>query len=223
MSSFAPPTMQAVIFDLEGLLIDTEPMYMDATRTVLARRSAELDTDLWWRLSGQTSLSVLRGIVEEAGLRVRAEQLVAERQMVLDRHLSRAAPLPGAEMVVRELAAHRVPIAIATSTTQRAFAVTARQHPWLDLFDAVVTRDEVPRGRPAPDLFLEAALRLGLDPERCIAVENAPSGVDAGQAAGMATVAVPSDGMDHAVLRHADQVLNSLEDFSLGGWGLTAS
>ena len=116
MSSFAPPTMQAVIFDLEGLLIDTEPMYMDATRTVLARRSAELDTDLWWRLSGQTSLSVLRGIVEEAGLRVRAEQLVAERQMVLDRHLSRAAPLPGAEMVVRELAAHRVPIAIATST-----------------------------------------------------------------------------------------------------------
>ena len=92
---------------------------MDATRTVLARRRAELDTELWWRLTGQTSLVVLRSIVKEAGLSVRAEQLLAERQIVLDRHLGRSQALSRAEQFVHQLALDGVPIAIATSSTRR--------------------------------------------------------------------------------------------------------
>ncbi len=220
MSSITSTAIRAVIFDLDGLLLDTEPMYMDATRTVLARRSAELDTDLWWRLTGQPSLAVLRGIVEESGLRVRAEQLLAERQMVLDRHLGRAQPLPGAESLVRRLASHRVPMAIATSITQRAYFATARQHAWFSLFEAVVTRDDIPRGRPAPDLFVEAAKRLDQRPESCLAVENSPSGVEGGRAAGMTTVAVPTAGMDRGVFDEADHLIDSLEEFDPANWGL---
>jgi len=222
MSSAVTPIVQAVIFDLDGLLLDTEPIYMDATRTVLARRRAELDTDLWWRLTGQPSLVVLRSIVEEAGLSVRAEQLLAERQMVLDRHLGRAQALPGAEQLVHQLAADGVPIAIATSSTRRAYLMKSRQHPWLEQFDAVVTRDDVPLGKPAPDLFLEAARRLGQPPERCLAIENASSGLRAGRAAGMTTVIVPTDGMDLEAFKDADQLLESLEQFRPAEWGLTA-
>jgi len=214
--------MDAVIFDFDGLLLDTEPIYMDATRTVLARRRTELDTNLWWQLTGQPSLVVLRSIVEEAGLTVRAEQLLAERQMVLDRHLGRAVPLPGAEALVRRLADRSVPIAIATSATRRSYLVESRQHPWLELVDTVVTRDDVQRGSPAPDLYLEAASRLGAAPARCIAVENAPSGLAAGRAAGMTTVVVPTEGMDRATLAQADHLLDSLEDFEPAYLGLLA-
>ena len=220
MSSVVTPVAQAVIFDLDGLLLDTEPIYMDATRTVLARRQTELDTDLWWRLTGQPSLVVLRSIVEEAGLRVRAEQLLAERQMVLDRHLGLAAALPGAESLVRRLAAQAIPIAIATSSTRRAFLLKSRRHDWLELFDAVVTRDDVTHGKPAPDLFLEAARRLDQPPHRCVAIENAPSGLEAGRAAGMLTVVVPTAGMDLQTFGQADQLLPSLVEFRPAEWGL---
>lgn len=220
MSFVVSPIAQAVIFDLDGLLLDTEPIYMDATRTVLARRQTDLDTDLWWRLTGQPSLVVLRSIVEEAGLQVRAEQLLAERQMVLDRHLGRAEALPGAESLVRRLAEQAIPIAIATSSTRRAFLLKSRRHDWLNLFDVVVTRDDVPQGKPAPDLFLEAASRLGHAPHRCVAIENAPSGLEAGHAAGMQTVVVPTDGMDLGAFDQADQLLSSLEEFQPADWGL---
>lgn len=215
--------MQAVIFDFDGLLLDTEPIYMDATRTVLARRHAEFDTDLWWSLTGQPSLVVLRSIVEEAGLQVRAELLLAERQMVLDRHLGRAGALPGAEQLVRKLSAQHVPIAIATSSTARGYARKSRQHAWLELFDVVVTRDDVSAGKPAPDLLLEAANRLGQPPEHCLVFENAPSGLAAGRAAGMPTVVVPTPGMNRNDFREADQILESLEDFRPEQWGLLTS
>ena len=223
MSSIAPPAVRAVVFDLDGLLLDTESIYMDATRTVLARRRTDLDTDLWWRLSGQSSLVVLRSIVEEAGLSVRAEQLLAERQMVLDRHLGRVEALPGAEVLVRKLAAARVPIAIADSSPERLYTRTARRHDWLELFDVVVTRDDVARVRPAPDLFIEAARRLGHPPERCIAIENATSGIAAGRAAGMTTIAVPNVGVDRTAFADADYMLESLEHFDLTEWGLSGA
>ena len=171
-------------------------------------------------LTGQPSLTVLRSIVEEAGLRVRAEQLLAERQMVLDRHLGRAQTLPGAEQWVKQLTADGVPIAIATSSNRRAYQQTLRQHRWLTAFDTVVTRDDVAHGIPAPDLFLEAARQLGQAPERCVAIENGLSGLRAGRAAGMVTVLVPSEGMDLAALDQADELLESLEAFSPAAWGL---
>ena len=223
MSPIAPPVAQAVIFDLHGLLLDTEPIYMDATRTVLARRNTELDTNLWWRLSGQPGLMVLRGIVEETGLTVRAEQLLAERQMVLDRHLGHAVPFPGAESLITRLASAGIPIAIATSSTRRAFLIEARKHPWLELFDVVVTRDEVRRAKPAPDVLLEAARQLEKAPSRCVAVDNDPSGIEAGRAAGMTTVVVPTGGMNHEVVDHADHVLDRLEGFEPAHWGLLSN
>jgi HAD superfamily hydrolase (TIGR01509 family) len=223
MNTVASRTTRAVIFDLDGLLLDNESIYMEATRQVLARRRAELDTEVWWRLTGRPNLVVLRGIVDAAGLTVPAELLLTERQMVLDRHLTRAGALPGAERLVRELSSLGVPMAVATNSTAREYRAKAVRHDWLSLVDEVVTRDDVARGKPAPDPLLEAARQLNEPAERCIAIENAPSGIQAGQAAGMATVAVPTEGMDHRAFDGVDQLLTSLEEFRPSEWGLPAA
>ena len=91
---------------------------------------------------------------------------------------------------------------------------------WIASFDAVVTSDDVARGKPHPDIFLEAAARLGVTPEACVVFEDARSGVEAARAAGMAVVMVPTEGVDTTGLE-VDALLTSLADFDPIGWGMT--
>ena len=135
----------------------------------------------------------------------------------------KAQPMPGARRLTGHLARHGVPQAVASSSHRRDFELKITQHrEWFACFQCVVLGDdpEVKRGKPAPDIFLAAAARIGAVPSECLVIEDAPSGVEAARAAGMSVVAVPNPAMSADSFGDATQILSSLESFDPALWGL---
>jgi len=213
-------SVTAAIFDLDGLLLDTEPFYLEATTTVLAQHGRVLERDVLRRHIGIPSIETMQRLAEHYELTVSGAQLTEERQALLDALLPTAAPRPGARELTAALRAGGVPIAIGTSSTRHTFALKAANHrEWFGEFDAVVTSDDVARGKPHPDIFQRAAELLGRPAAECVVFEDARSGVEAAQAAGMAVVMVPTIGVDPSGLE-PDELLDSLVDFDPQRWGL---
>lgn len=134
----------------------------------------------------------------------------------------------GAEALIRHLAAAKVPLAVATSSHRRHFDVKTKQHQELfALFDAIITGDTVEKGKPHPDIFKKAAAAFAqppASPAQVLVFEDAPTGVQAAQAAGMAAVMVPDPQLDTRLVEQLkpDAVLKSLTDFRPEQWGLPA-
>ncbi len=134
-----------------------------------------------------------------------------------------AAALPGVERLTAHLAAHGVPMAIATSSSAAAVAAKRKGHAALfSRFNALVTAEDIRNGKPAPDVFVEAARRLGCAPADCLVFEDAESGLQSGLAAGAVVIAVPDVRLheDLAPFGRAHEVLRSLHEFQPQRWGL---
>ncbi len=224
--SIPPGTARAithVIYDMDGVLLDTEPFYTDASCTVCARYGVELPPALKARMIGRPAIDSARILVEALALPISPERFVAEREAILDALFPATEPLPGARELTAHLHAHGIPQAVASSSEQRLFALkTARHRDWFARFAHIVLGDdpEVHAGKPAPDLFLVAARRLGADPACCLVIEDAPAGVTAALAARMAVVAVPDAAMPPTLFADAHAVVATLADLELAAWGL---
>src|SRR6478672_158520 len=201
---------RCAIFDLDGVLLDTEPLYTDATARVAARFGKLYDWSVKRDCIGRGTLEAARVIIDALALPLSPEALVAERDRVLVDLVSRAPAIAGAEAFTRALAARGVPLAIATSTEAPLFAIKAARHrDWLSIFRAAVCGDDprVARSKPAPDIFLAAAQDLGAAPDHCLVFEDSPFGVEAARAAGMQVIALPDPAMDRARYTSADVVV----------------
>ncbi|HEY7372515.1 MAG TPA: HAD-IA family hydrolase [Polyangia bacterium] len=199
------------IFDLDGVLLDTEPLYTDATARVAARFGKVYDWSIKRDCIGRGTLDAARIIVDALALPLSPEALVDERDRLLVDLFARAPAIAGAEAFTRALAARGIPLAIATSTEAPLFAIKAAPHrDWLAIFQAAVCGDDprVARAKPAPDIFLAAARDLGAAPESCLVFEDSPFGVEAARAAGMQVVALPDPAMDGARYAAADAVVS---------------
>jgi len=198
------------IFDLDGVLLDTEPLYTDATAQVAARFGKVYDWSVKRDCIGRGTLEAARIIVAALALPLSPEALVVERDRVLTDLVARSPAIAGAESFTRALAERGVPLAIATSTEAPLFAIKAARHrDWLSIFRAAVCGDDprVARSKPAPDIFLAAAQDLGAPPAECLVFEDSPFGVEAARAAGMQVIALPDPAMDRARYTNADVVV----------------
>ena len=198
------------IFDLDGVLLDTEPLYTNATAQVAARFGKVYDWSVKRDCIGRGTLEAARIIVDALALPLSPEALVMERERVLTELVARAPAIAGAESFTRALAERGVPLAIATSTEAPLFAIKAARHrDWLSIFRAAVCGDDprVARSKPAPDIFLAAAQDLGAPPAECLVFEDSPFGVEAARAAGMQVIALPDPAMDRARYTNADVVV----------------
>ena len=212
--------IQAAIFDLDGLLLDTEPMYLAATTEVLARYGCELEMTVLRRQIGRPSVEGMQWLAEYYDLELTGQEIHEQREALLESLLPDAAPRPGAVELTAALVAGGVPIAVGTSSTRDTLARKIVNHGlWIGTFSCVVTRDEVERGKPHPDIFLGAAACLGVAPEACVVFEDARSGVEAARAAGMSVVMVPTEGVDTSGLE-PDALLESLAEFDPASWGM---
>jgi pseudouridine-5'-monophosphatase len=176
------------IFDLDGVLLDTEPLYTEATAQLAARFGKVYDWSLKRECIGRGAIDAARIIVEGLGLPLSPEELVKERDRLLAPRVACASAMNGAETFTRKLADRGVPLGIATSTEAPLFAIkTAVHREWLAIFSATVCGDDprVLRSKPAPDIFLAVAQDLGASPETCLVFEDSPFGVEAALAAGM--------------------------------------
>jgi len=212
-----------VIYDLDGLLLDTERFYTEATRDIARRYGKTFDWSVKSLVIGKRALDSATILTQLLGLPLSPVEYLSERNEVLSRLLLQAEPQPGAVQLTEHLHRHRFPQAIASSSDRRTFEIkTSRHRNWFSLFHCIVLGDDpaVVHGKPAPDIFLVAASRLNAAPEECLVFEDAPSGVQAAKAAGMQVIAVPDPNMDRSAYAGADRILNQLTEFDPSLLGL---
>jgi len=200
----------AVIFDCDGTLVDSEPLAAVAWERALAPYGYALTADDLERSVGLPYPTVHAYFAERAGLPSAPafwRELSRELFALIDAELRPFADAVGA---ARALRAQGVRVAVASSSVRERLERTLHRAGLLDAFHATVAGDEVARGKPAPDMFLAAAERLGVAPADCVVIEDSPPGVEAGLAAGMVTLAVCRVPGTEASLAAADRVLHEL-------------
>ena len=204
--------IDAVVFDLDGVLLDTEQVW-DEVREALAReRGGRWHERAQADMMGMSSTEWSRYMHDELGLKESAEELnrlVVERMQ--SRYRERLPVVEGAVDAVRRLAAHW-PLGLASSSNRPLIDLALELMGVADLFDATVSSEEVERGKPAPDVYLEAARRLDVPPESVVAIEDSASGISSAKAAGMRVIAIPNPHFPPPddVLAKADLVLDSI-------------
>ena len=206
----------AILFDFDGLILDTETPLFEEWGAAYRARGFELTLNLW-----QHSLGTKGGFdacAHLAGLLGQPLDCGALRDEVHGRYRARCETqplLPGVAEVLAEARALGLRTAVASSSSVGWVEGWLSRHGIRPLFDAVCGRDDVERVKPAPDLFLLAARRVGIEPERCMVLEDSPNGMLAARAAGMRCVAVPNGLTRALVLPAPDLVVESLAGQSL--------
>jgi len=211
-----------VIFDNDGLLLDTEPFYTEAHGDVAARFGKTFDWSIKSKIIGMKAEDAAGICIAALGLPLTVQEYLEARWAKLEELFPKSEPIAGAVNLTRWFAERGVPQAVATSAERCHLELKiSRHHDWYALFNCIVTGDdpEVRQGKPAPDIFLLAARRMQADPEHCLVFEDSPAGIVAARAAGMYAVAVPDPHMDLGVYRDAHEILRSLEEFDPSRWG----
>ncbi|MFG2990596.1 HAD family hydrolase [Streptomyces sp. NPDC048257] len=185
--------MISVIFDLDGTLVDSEPHYYESGRRTLERHGVP---DFTWeqhsRFIGIGTLETLEILRDRYGIRTPVEQLLAEQNAAyLELARTRTEVFPEMRKFVERLHTEGAPIAVASGSSLEAIDAVLAGTGLDALLTTAISAEEVTHGKPAPDVFLEAARRLGAEPADCVVVEDAAPGVRAAHAAGMACMAIP--------------------------------
>ncbi len=205
-------TRAGVVFDNDGLLLDTEDAWTRAEETLFARRGRVFTIEHKRSLIGSARAAAAVKLEAMLGLAGQGEALMDElHELVMEEALTGVEPRPGALALLERLVDAGVPVAVA-SNSQRAFVQrTLASAGLLDgRFATVVSAEDVEHPKPAPDIYLEACLRLGAEPAECAALEDSPTGVAAAAAAGMYVIGVPY--FSGSELAGSDLLADSLAD-----------
>jgi len=203
----------AVVFDMDGVLLQSEEVW-DAVREQFVReRGGRYDPEIQRAMMGMSSPEWSRYLHEHAGVADTPEAINAEvvRRMLAS-YRDHLPLIAGAQDAVRRLAA-RFPLGLASSSNRELIDVVLDVSGLASGFAATVSSEEVAHGKPAPDVYLEAARRLGVDPGRCCAIEDSHGGIRSAKSAGMRVVAIPNPTYppDEEALALADVVVRSLD------------
>jgi HAD superfamily hydrolase (TIGR01509 family) len=209
-------TVAAVIFDLDGVLLDSEQLWNQAKESLVRATGGQWHEDAPRAMMGMSSHEWSEYLRDQLGVPhdvSRINREVVARMEALYR--AELPLLPGAVAAVRGL--HEVwPLGLASSSNREIIDLVLELAELTDAFAASVSSEEVARGKPAPDVYLEAAHRLGVEPQRCVAVEDSSNGLRAAAAADMAMVALPNPHYppDEEALELAQVVLQTLEELT---------
>ena len=208
--------IEAVVFDLDGVLIETEEIWDEVREAYARERGARYDAEAQRAMMGMSSPEWSLYMHERLGVADPPAEISAEvvRRMAA-RYEQRLPLIPGAQEAVERLAV-RWPLGLASSSNRPLIDAVLDLGGVARFFRATVSSEEVERGKPAPDVYLEAARRLRVAPERCAAVEDSHNGIRSAAAAGMRVIAIPNPSYapDAAALAAADVVLASVAELT---------
>lgn len=214
----------AIIFDMDGLMVDTEPLARRAWEVVLATYGATLADEIYGRMIGRRTAEAAQTLLDNVALPLTAVELAARKSEIFEALRAEGVPMmPGLVELQTAVLQRGLPWAVATSSPRRHAQATLVQLGMAAACHAIAAGDEVENGKPAPDIYLLAAQRLGIPPKQCVALEDSVPGCRAALAAGMQVVAVPNGQTETADFSFAHHVFASLHevaqnlDLLLGG------
>jgi len=211
---------QAVIFDMDGVVTDSEPFYNEAVNEVLRPLGHELSAEDHRAIMGSSIDYTWSWVVRRFGLEDDIERWKAQYDgAVLALLSAKVEPAPGLYVLLERLEARGVKIGLATSSQRNWVDAVLERLQVSGRFQAIATTEMVREAKPAPDLYLLAAAHLGAAPAACLAIEDSPRGIQSARAAGMTTIGVRTQAIAHLDLSAADRVIDSLEKFDLAWLG----
>jgi HAD superfamily hydrolase (TIGR01509 family) len=206
----------AVIFDLDGVIVDSEQVWDEIRERLARERGGRWHPGAQRDMMGMSSPEWSRYMSDELGVPMTPEEVSAEVVRRVEETYRRRLPLlPGAVEAVRRIG-ERWPLGLASSSNRPIIDLVLERARIGELFEATVSSEEVGRGKPAPDVYLEAAGRLGVEPRRAAAIEDSTNGLLAARAADLAVVAIPNHAFppDPEALAVSDVALDSLDRLS---------
>jgi HAD superfamily hydrolase (TIGR01509 family) len=211
-----PGETAAVIFDLDGVLLDSETAWIEVKREFTEETGGHWQERAQLDMLGMSSIEWSRYMHDELAVPVPPERISAEvADRLAQRYREHLPLLPGAVETVRSMA-RDWPLALATSSNRNVIDLVLQKGGLTDAFAVTVSSEEVDRGKPAPDVYLEAAGRLEVEPAKCVAIEDSTNGIRSAHAAGTTVIAVPNEDFppESDALALAALVLDSLEELT---------
>jgi beta-phosphoglucomutase family hydrolase len=182
-----PPDIRGLIFDCDGTIADTMPLHYVAWVAALQKHGHEFPEALFYEMAGIPSKRIVEILNDRHGWNLNAQELADFKESLYVEQLHKITPIEPVVQIVRDYAG-KLPMAVATGGTRAIASKTLASMGVIEYFQAIVTADDVEHGKPAPDIFLEAARRIGVPPQHCYAFEDGELGLQSARAAGMVAV-----------------------------------
>ncbi|MBQ1901361.1 MAG: HAD family phosphatase [Lachnospiraceae bacterium] len=186
--------IKAALFDLDGTLVDSMGLWKDVDIKYLSSRGIDMPKNLQKEIEGYSMKETARYFKDRFGIEDSLEEMMAEwNEMARVEYESKVPLKPGCKNFLEKLRKRNVKTAIVTSNSRELVEAVYKNHPFSDFIDLVVTANEVEHGKPAPDVYLKAAEKLGIDPTDCLVFEDIIAGIQAGKNAGMKVCTIYDD------------------------------
>jgi len=204
----------ALVFDLDGTLLDTEPLYTTASQLVLDPYGKFFSPELKKRCIGRDSRQSAQLTIDHADLPLSVDEYLAEREIHLLTLFEDPTEIPFTERFLTTAYQMGLPIGLATSSHQHLCGLKLSRKSWAGYFNRIVCGDHpsLARGKPEPDIFLLCASELAVDPRQCVAFEDSPAGVQAATGAGMRVIAIASPYVSAEDLGDAEMIINGYDE-----------
>ena len=205
--------IRAVVFDLDGLMFNTEMIYDQVGDELLRRRGKLMTADLKLAMIGRRAQESLTFMIDMHGLTDTVDQLLEESHVLFfETAADRLAPMPGLHELLEFIETHQLPKGVATSSSHGYVQRVVGPFGLLPRFNIILASEDVSQGKPHPEIYLKAADKLGIAPSEMVVLEDSQNGVNAAAAAGAVAIAVPHDHTRHHDFTRATLIADRLDD-----------
>ena len=206
--------MQAVIFDMDGVIIDSEPIHLEVDIQTMKDLGCNISKEELNKYVGTTSEYMFSDIKNRYKINKSVEDIISYRAEIAKERIIKAdlEPIEGIRELLNELKNKSIPAAIASSSPRDFIEVVVSKFGIKDYFSYIVSGEEVENGKPAPDVYIETAKKLGVQPKECIVIEDSKNGVLAAKAAGMKCIGFQNVNSGNQDLSKADFIVNAITE-----------
>lgn len=208
--------IKAIIFDMDGLMIDTERLYFEVERVIARNFGKEVKDETLWKMMGRKPLDAINVYAKDLELDISPEELLEIRdEMFVEKLIVEVTPMPGLFRMLNRFKG-KLMLAIATGSPDKFLKIVLDKLKLKEYFDVLQTSDEIVNGKPDPEIYLRTVEKLGVSPAECIVLEDSSNGALAGKKAGCYTIAVPSEftyKQDFSFVHYVAKDLMDAEDY----------